>query len=121
LSPDFAGSLLGLHFDPEDGSNMVLRNVNISQTTQFCSPEYNHILHSYRRDNLKPNKVLLVSFTGYFRDEKIIQMIYPEVNFLKNIGLIISMQVSEDGKSMYSIGGFGKYDRSQRNISLVLS
>jgi hypothetical protein len=44
---------LDLHFDPEDGGDMFLRNISgLSRTTRRYIPEY-RTLHDHRCENLK--------------------------------------------------------------------
>jgi hypothetical protein len=50
LPPTFAGFLLGLFIDAEDGGDMYLR------TARHYKPEEG-ALHSYRRENLKSNLI----------------------------------------------------------------
>jgi hypothetical protein len=48
--------LLGLHFDPDDGSSIVLRNVGVHHTTRRHIPE-NITLHSHPYESPKYNNL----------------------------------------------------------------
>jgi hypothetical protein len=48
LSPASVGSLLGLLFGHEEGSNIVLRIVGHTQTRQCCNREHYYVITSPR-------------------------------------------------------------------------
>jgi hypothetical protein len=62
--PEEAGGKLG-YFDPEDGSDKFLNNVGVPPKYTALQPRRQCVLHSNRREILKPNMNCWSSRTGF--------------------------------------------------------